>query len=73
MAIRIRNINGCTIAICAAMSEGKDGDIYLDDNVHHALTTKFGLDWQSEGLLKESLADETLIPLMKKEQNGKLI
>lgn len=69
MAIRIRKVDGCTIAICAAKSEAKEGDIYLGDNIHHALTTKFGLDWKSEGLLKESLADKRLIPLMKKEQN----
>lgn len=72
MAIRIRKINGFTIAICAAISEEKEGDIYLDDAIHHAISTKFGLDWKSEGFLKESLADKRLIPLMKQEQNGKL-
>jgi hypothetical protein len=73
MAIRIRNINGATIAICAAISKEKEGDIYLDDNAHHALSAKFGLDLESMGFMKESLADKRLVPLMIKEQNGKLI
>ena len=68
MAIRIRVVNGCTIAICAAESQTKEGDIYLDDSAHHALSTKFGLDWKSEGFLDDAMADEVLIPLMKKEQ-----
>ena len=70
MAIRIRKVNGKTIVICAAESEAKEGDIYLDDNVHHALSTKFGLDWFDEG--HESLADiwdEDLVILMGKEEN----
>lgn len=73
MAIRIRNINGYTIAICAAISKEKEGDIYLDDAIHHALSTKFGLDFESMGFMKESLADKRLIPLIMQEQNGKLV
>jgi len=72
MAIRIRTIEGYTVALCAALSKEEKGDIYLDDNVHHALSTKFGLDWKSEGLLIESLSDKRLIPIMLKEQNGQL-
>ena len=72
MAIRIRKVDGCTIVICAAKSDHKKGDIYLDDLAHHALSTKFGLDWESEGFMEESLADEVLIPLMRNEQNGEL-
>ena len=68
MAIRIRKIDGKIIAICAALSEPKEGDVYLDDSMHHALITKFGLDWESMGFVKDSLADESLIPLMKKEE-----
>ncbi len=81
MAIRIRKIGEFTVALCAALSEPKKEDIYLDDAVHHALITKFGLDWQSMGFVKDSLADERLILLMKKEEfkkqwvikNGKII
>jgi hypothetical protein len=47
MSIRIRNVDGVTIAICAARSVAKEGDIYLDDAAHHALTIKFGLDFDS--------------------------
>lgn len=68
MAIRIRSVDGRVIAICAAKSKSKEGDTYLDDNAHHALSTKFGLDWAEEGFLDESLADEELVPLMKREQ-----
>ena len=68
MAIRIRKVGETIVAICAALSEAKEGDIYLNDSVHHALVTKFGLDWQSMGFTKDSLADERLIPIMKKEE-----
>ncbi len=68
MAIRIRKVNGVTIALCAAETNKKFGDLYLDDSIHHALSTKFGLDWHEEGFLDESLADEDLIDLMKREK-----
>jgi hypothetical protein len=58
MAIRIREVNGITVALCAAKTFPMSGDIYLDDIAHHALSTKFGVDWVSEGRLKEDLADE---------------
>lgn len=72
MAIRIRKVDGVIITICANLSDPKEGDIYLDDSVHHALSTKFGLDWESEGFMEHSLADKRLIPLMKKEQYGRV-
>lgn len=49
MAIRMRMVNGKFIAICAARSVGKDGDIYLGDVEHHALAEKFMEDFGSEG------------------------
>lgn len=67
MAIRIRKVDGHTIALCAACTEPKEGDLYLDDNIHHALSTKFGLDWYEEGQLDDPLVDEVLVPLMKAE------
>lgn len=51
MAIRIRRINGKTVALCAAESSEKPGDIYLDDNIHHALTVKFTKDFESMGFI----------------------
>ena len=67
MAIRIRKVNGHTIALCAAVTAPKEKDLYLDDNIHHALSTKFGLDWYSEGRIDDPLADERLVDLMEKE------
>lgn len=67
MAIRIRTVNGHTIALCAACTKPKEGDLYLDDSVHHALSTKFGLDWCEEGRTGDPCADEELVVLMKAE------
>ena len=47
MAIRIRTVNGTTVALCAVEADPQDGDIYLDDGVHHALAAKFAQDWSS--------------------------
>lgn len=44
MAIRIRDVDGVTVALCAARSVPKEGDVYLDDNIHYALTVKFMAD-----------------------------
>lgn len=69
MAIRIRTIKNTVIALCAAKTVAKDGDLYLNDSIHHALTTKFGLDWYEEGFLEKTMADKRLVKLMKKEEN----
>ncbi len=45
MAIRLRRVNGTLIAICAARSVPKEGDIYLDDEAHTALSSKFARDF----------------------------
>lgn len=45
MAIRIREVNGILVALCAARSMPLPGDIYLDDGVHYALTNKFARDF----------------------------
>jgi hypothetical protein len=74
MAIRIRIIDNKTVALCAAISEPKEGDIYLDDNIHHALSTKFLIDFDSEGIISKDpllLIDEKLLELMKRDQGGK--
>ena len=68
MSIRIRAINGYVVALCAAKTEAKEGDIYLGDGAHHALTTKFGVDWVSEGRLKDDLADDIIKDLMLREE-----
>lgn len=50
MAIRIRRIHGEIVALCAAEMKPNDGDIYLDDNIDHALRLKFIKDYESEGI-----------------------
>ena len=69
MAIRIRKVNGVTVALYAAKTKAEKGDLYLDDNVHHALTTKFGLDWKEEGFLDDALADPVLVKITKEIEN----
>jgi hypothetical protein len=49
VSIRIRVVDGVMVALCAARSVEKLGDIYLDDAAHHALAEKFAADFQSEG------------------------
>ena len=70
MAIRIRKVNGYIIALCAAVSKPKEGDLYLDDSAHHALSTKFGLDWYEEGRVDKPLANERLVKLMRREESS---
>ena len=62
MAIRIRTINGCTIALCAAESDVKEGDIYLDDGMHYALATKFSEDYNL------NISDKKLVKLMNTQK-----
>lgn len=45
MAIRLRIVNGKLIAICAARSIPKEGDVYIDDVQHGALGDKFSRDY----------------------------
>jgi hypothetical protein len=55
MAIRLREVDGRLVALCAALTTPQEDDIYLDDNVHYALACKFardhlkhGIDWNDE-------------------------
>ncbi len=50
MAIRVREIEGRLVALCAAKSRPKPGDVYLHDGIHHALVLKFSGDFKSEGI-----------------------
>jgi len=58
MAIRIRKIKGGLIALCAAEFVAQDGDLYLDDNIHHALSIKFHDDFVEEGVINEEKWEE---------------
>lgn len=66
MSIRIRIVDGYMVALCAAKTKPKKGDIYLDDNIHHALSTKFAIDWN------EKWTDPILKKLTKQEEYKKI-
>lgn len=48
MSMRIRQVEGSVIALCAVETDEEPGDLYLDDDVHHALANKFARDWDGE-------------------------
>jgi hypothetical protein len=50
MSIRIRRIDGHVVALCAARSVEKPGDVYLDDAEHYALSEKFWDDYPQLGI-----------------------
>jgi hypothetical protein len=68
MSIRIRKIQGHTVALCAAKTNPEIGDIYLDDNAHYALSTKFMVDFESTGHWVDPPVDETVKALMLKAE-----
>ena len=69
MAIRIRkSLDGTTIAVCAAETDPKPGDVYLDDAAHYALSTKFALDFAGMGFMDDPPADGRLATLMERER-----
>ena len=58
------------MALCAARSIEKDGDIYLDDTAHHALADKFMEDFQSEGYDTKPFDDEAVELRAREESNN---
>ena len=55
MSIRLRRVEGVgLIAICAARSVEKLGDVYLDDTAHMALARKFWQDYPQLGITPDS-------------------
>lgn len=71
MAIRLRIIDGHRVALCAAKTKAEPEDLYLDDSMHHALSTKFAIDWDSEGHKTADWADPRIAKLMKKEEGDR--
>lgn len=70
MAIRIRTVDGVMVALCAARSVEKTGDVYLDDAQHHALAEKFAEDFQSEGYnTKPHYTDEAAVRAAEESNN----
>ncbi len=71
MSIRIRQQDGSAVALCAAKTKAKEGDIYLNDCAHHALMVKFTADLDSEGwLVKNAPIDEKVKELMLKAESA---
>lgn len=72
MAIRIRVVGGHIIALCAARSIPKEGDIYLDDAAHYALSNKFCADYNSNRLWEPDglPVDSTLAELVEQEESN---
>jgi len=70
MAIRIRRVDRHLIAICAARSIEKPGDVYLDDGQHQALADKFAEDFESEGYNTKSLYREEAALRSAEESNN---
>ncbi len=70
MSIRIRSVGEIVVAICAARSVAKPGDVYLDDAAHHALSTKFWDDFASEGSMAKPPANLPELAVMQAEESN---
>ena len=70
MAIRLRKVGGVLIAICAARSVEKPGDIYLDDEAHHALGNKFARDYHEMYAYPLPCRNEDLELVEQEESNN---
>ena len=70
MAIRLRTVDGKLIAICAARSVEKLGDVYLDDGQHLALAEKFAEDFQSEGFNTQPCYSDATALRAQEESNN---
>lgn len=53
MAIRVRRVDDQLVALCAAKSSEREGDLYLDDGVHYALARKFWRDYEEVDIVDE--------------------
>jgi len=72
MAIRMRVVNGITVACNAAKTKPKEGDVYIDDNQHYALSVKFCRDGMSDsvGAHNPHQDSEDDILMLKEEEEG---
>jgi hypothetical protein len=66
MAIRLRKINGVMTALCAAKSVPEEDDIYLDDEIHYALSQKYWRDYPEI----QTVDDDDIARAALGEQNG---
>jgi hypothetical protein len=71
MAIRLRRTaDGTLVAICAARSVEKVGDVYLSDEAHHALSIKFDLDFGEMGFLRSIYENSPEEKVMDEEESN---
>ncbi len=70
MAVRLRTVSGRLVALCAARSVEKPGDMYLDDVQHGALADKFAEDFGTEGYNTRSLDPEAAALRAAEESNN---
>lgn len=68
MAIRLRQVDGVTVALCAAESDAQPTDLYLDGNAHHALMVKFEMDLHREGVIASPPNDARTVALMETQK-----
>jgi hypothetical protein len=69
MSIRIRTVNGQVVALDAAKSAEKVGDIYIDDRTEKALLAKFGREHREARIL---FAYDNLDLVIKEENQSAL-
>jgi hypothetical protein len=70
MAIRLRVTDGAVVALCAARSIPKPGDLYLDDTQHYALSQKFWLDYGAEATGLPTCEPEIAALIAREESNN---
>lgn len=68
--MRLRVVGGRTVALCAARSVMKEGDVYLDDGAHAALADKFAADFASEGFYFGPLPDKAVLDAVEQEESN---
>ncbi len=55
MAIRLRTVSGTKVALCAAKTFAEEGDIYLDDGWHYAISQKYWQDYDEINIVPENI------------------
>jgi len=68
MAIRLREVNGVAVALCAAKTVPEPGDIYLDDRWHYAISQKYWRDYEEIKIVDED--DVRLARMLETDGQG---
>ena len=68
MSIRIRTVGGVRVALCAARTAPKPGDLYLNDGDHEALSCKFARDYNGNGLGQNLPVENRRAAIMELEE-----